>query len=1232
MSSADGNSILEQLLKDRILVLDGAMGTMIQDLNFSEEEFRGELFKNHHIPLQGANDLLSLSQPQAIQDIHRSYLDAGADIIETNTFNAQSISLADYELEEQAYLLNKASAEIACKAASTVTLKTPEKPRFVCGCIGPTNRTASLSPDVSNPEYRNVDFDQLVVAYSEQVRGLLDGGVDLLMVETIFDTLNAKAAIFAVSQVFESLGKKVPLMISGTIVDASGRTLSGQTVEAFYHSISHAKPFSVGLNCALGANQLRPYLEELSKIADVPISCHPNAGLPNAFGEYDQSPELMASIIKEFAEAGFINIIGGCCGTTPSHISAISSVTEGLAPRSVPKQESLCQLSGLEPLTIGEDSLFVNIGERTNVTGSKEFRDMIKKGSYEAAVDVARQQVEQGAQMLDINMDEGLLNSAEAMTIFLNLLAGEPEVSRIPFVLDSSRWEVLESGLKCVQGKCVVNSISLKDGETTFIEQANLVRRYGAAVIVMAFDEEGQADSVERKVSICQRAYDILTNRVGFPPEDIIFDPNIFAVGTGIEEHSSYGLDFLEATRQIKKKLPKVLVSGGLSNISFSFRGNDRIREAMHSAFLYHGIRSGLDMAIVNAGALPIYDELPETVLTSVEDVLLNRNDKATDNLTKLAETYSQKPKQSVASKEWRSESLEKRIRYALVHGNTEFIEQDVEQVRLQYPKVIDVIEGPLMDGMNEVGDLFGSGKMFLPQVVKSARVMKKAVTYLEPFLEAEKASNQDIPKSAGKILMATVKGDVHDIGKNIVSVVLQCNGYEVIDLGVMVSSDVILKEAQENQVDVVGLSGLITPSLDQMAHVASEMNRLNFSIPLILGGATTSRRHTAVRIDPNYSGTTVHIPDASRCISVLRPLLDPKKTREFSENIEAKYNREREAHTQKMQNSRLIPLETARNNKLEIDWSAYKPVTPKQLGVTPYPDYPIENLVDYIDWTPFFHTWEIKGKYPDILNNPETSATATTLLEDAKLLLDRIVDEKLLKAQARIGLFPAESVGDDIRLEQNSEWITVFGLRQQFSKNEKRPNLCLSDFIAPTGNGLTDYMGAFIVTAGIGLDSLCESFERQNDDYSSIMAKALADRLAEALAERMHQTVRQELWGYGENQRLSNEDLISEKYVGIRPAPGYPACPDHTQKEILFQLLDPDGKTGVTLTETHAMLPTASVSGWYIGHPQAHYFGLGLIGSDQIQDYATRRSISVEEAENFLSANLAYNSKQPSR
>ncbi len=1230
---SNDDSTVGQLLQKKILVLDGAMGTMIQNLNFSEEEFRGEFFKDHHIPLQGANDLLSLSQPQAIYDIHKSYLDAGADIIETNTFNAQSISLADYKLEEQAYRLNKASAEIACKAAAIVTGKTPEKPRFVCGSIGPTNRTASLSPDVSNPEYRNVNFDQLVTAYSEQIRGLLDGGVDLLMVETIFDTLNAKAAIFAVSRAFETLGKKVPLMISGTIVDASGRTLSGQTLEAFYYSIRHAKPFSVGLNCALGAAQLRPYLEELSGISEIPISCHPNAGLPNAFGEYDESPELTASIIKEFAEAGFINIVGGCCGTTPSHITAISTVTEGLTPRSTPKHESRCRLSGLEPLTIGEDSLFVNIGERTNVTGSKEFRGMIKSGSYEAAVEVARQQVEQGAQMLDINMDEGLLDSAEAMTIFLNLLAGEPEVSRIPFVLDSSRWEVLESGLKCVQGKCVVNSISLKDGETRFIEQANLIRLYGAAVIVMAFDEHGQADTVEKKVSICQRAYDILTDTVGFPPEDIIFDPNIFAVGTGIEEHNSYGLHFLEATRQIKKSLPKVLVSGGLSNISFSFRGNPRIREAMHSAFLYHGIRSGLDMAIVNAGTLPIYDELPESVLKCVEDVLLDREVTATEELTKLAEQYSDEPRKSVDTKEWRSKPLVDRLRYALVHGNTEFIEEDVEEARLQYSKVIDVIEGPLMDGMNQVGDLFGSGKMFLPQVVKSARVMKKAVTYLEPFLEAQKAAGKESRRSVGKILMATVKGDVHDIGKNIVSVVLQCNGYEVLDLGVMVPSETILEEAQKNRVDVIGLSGLITPSLDQMAHVASEMNRLNFSIPLIIGGATTSRRHTAVRIDPNYSGTIVHVPDASRCVAVLRPLLDPNKKEEFSRNIETEHNHEREIHQNRLQKSRLISLETARSNKLELDWSGYTPAKPKQLGIHSYEDYPLKDLVNYIDWTPFFHTWEMRGIYPKIMDDPETATQAKILLEDAQILLDRIVNEKLLQAKAYVGLFPAESIGEDIRiLNQDSEWLTVFGLRQQFSKTQNRPNLCLSDFIAPATSSETDYIGAFIVTSGLGLDTLCKSFEKQNDDYSSIMAKALADRLAEALAEKMHEHVRQHLWGYGEATNLSREDLISEKYLGIRPAPGYPACPDHTQKETLFKLLDPEQQTEVKLTETYAMLPGASVSGWYMGHPKAQYFGLGLIGRDQIQDYATRRSISIGEAEQWLSPNLSYTPKQANK
>ena len=1215
---------LDQLLKEKILVLDGAMGTMIQNLNLSEEDFKGDFFRNHPIAVQGANDLLSLTQPQAIYDIHKSYLDAGADIIETNTFNAQSISLSDYKLEKYAYQLNKASAEIASKVAQNVTTETPDKPRFVCGSIGPTNRTASLSPDVANPQYRNVTFDQLVVAYSEQVQGLIEGGSDLLMIETVFDTLNAKAAIFAVNRTFEKIHRRLPLMISGTIVDASGRTLSGQTLEAFYNSIRHAKPFSVGLNCALGAAQLRPYLEELSRISDIPISCHPNAGLPNSFGEYEEDPEMTASIIKEFGESGFINIVGGCCGTTPAHINAIAHSTDGMMPRKIPTPKPGCRLSGLEPLTISEDSLFVNIGERTNVTGSKQFRKMIKTGAYESAVEVARQQVEQGAQMIDINMDEGLLDSSEAMTIFLNFLAGEPEVSRVPFVLDSSKWDVLESGLKCVQGKCVVNSISLKDGETPFIEQARLIQLYGAATIVMAFDERGQADTPERKISICQRAYDILTEIVGLPPEDIIFDPNIFAVGTGIEEHNSYGLHFLEATSQIKKRMPGALVSGGLSNISFSFRGNDRIREAMHSAFLYHSIKAGLDMAIVNAGTLPIYDELPETVLTSVEDVLLNRNDEATENLTKLAETYSEKPKDSVKSKDWRSKPLEERIRYALIHGNTGFIEQDMEEARLQYPNVIDVIEGPLMDGMNQVGDLFGSGKMFLPQVVKSARVMKKAVTYLEPFLEEQKNKNQYKPKSAGKILMATVKGDVHDIGKNIVSVVLQCNGYEVLDLGVMVSSDTILKEAEKNEVDVIGLSGLITPSLDQMAHVASEMNRLNFKIPLLLGGATTSRRHTAVKIDPNYTGTTVHVPDASRCASVLRPLLDPKKNEEFSNNIQIQYDREREAHTHRIQQSRLIPLEVARNNKLEIDWPSHEPVKPKRMGITSYQNYPIENLIDYIDWTPFFHTWELRGKYPDIMSHADTSAAATTLMEDAKLLLDQIIEEKLLEAQVRIGLFAAKGVGDDIRiLNQNSDWITVYGLRQQFSKAEDRPNLCLSDFIAPPESAVTDYIGAFIVTAGIGLESLCESFEDQSDDYSSIMAKALADRLAEALAEKMHQKVRKDLWGYGKNEDLDNEGLISEKYVGIRPAPGYPACPDHAEKSTLFKLLDARNSIGVELTESFAMTPAATVSGYYFSHPESRYFPVGKITEEQISDLANRKGTETGLIAKLLAPNL---------
>jgi 5-methyltetrahydrofolate--homocysteine methyltransferase len=1220
-------AVLEAALARRILVLDGAMGTMIQSYGLAEDDFRGEAYRDQPDALFGANDLLSVTRPEIIYEIHRAYLEAGSDIVETNTFNAQAISLSDYGLEGEAYRLNVAAAELARRAADEVTTLTPDKPRFVCGSIGPTNRTASISPDVEDPAFRNVDFDELVQAYTDQARGLVDGGADILMIETIFDTLNAKAAAFAILGLFEERGVSLPVMISGTITDASGRTLSGQTTEAFYNSIRHAQPFSVGLNCALGAEQLRPYLEELSQIADVPVSCHPNAGLPNAFGEYDETPDTTSRIIQEFARAGFVNIVGGCCGTTPEHIEAIVDAVADTPPRTVPKLEPLCRLSGLEPLTIGPDSLFADIGERTNVTGSKRFRDLIADDAYEEAVEVARQQVASGAQMLDINMDEGLLDSVAAMTRFLNLLGSEPAVSRIPFVVDSSRWDVIEAGLKCVQGKSIVNSISLKDGEAAFVEKARLARRYGAAVIVMAFDEEGQAETVERKVAICERAARVLSEQVGFPPEDVIFDPNIFAVGTGIEEHNEYGIAFIEATRQIKERIPHAHVSGGLSNVSFAFRGSPRVREAMHAAFLYHAIQAGMDMAIVNAGALPVYDDVPAELLEAVEDVLFNRRPDATERLTTVAEQFAGATREQVViDQEWRSGPVDARLRYALVHGITEHIEDDTEEAREQRARALEVIEGPLMDGMNEVGDLFGAGKMFLPQVVKSARVMKKAVAYLEPFLEAEKAEDGPAEKAGKRILMATVKGDVHDIGKNIVSVVLQCNGYEIVDLGVMVPAEKILREASEQQVDVIGLSGLITPSLDQMVHVAAEMERLEFDLPLLVGGATTSRRHTAVRIDGAYKGPTVHVVDASRCVPVLQSLLDDAQREAFLERIGEEYARERDAHEARTTKSKLISIEAARKNRVALDWTTYEPVVPNEPGIHVFDDYPLAELVDYIDWSPFFQAWELKGRYPEILDDPAVGEQAKTLHADATAMLERIVSEGLLRARGVVGLFPAHRVGDDIEvLASDGEWRTVHGLRQQFEKKDGRPNACLSDFVAPKESGLTDHIGAFVVTAGLGLDQLCASLEANHDDYGSIMAKSLADRLAEAFAERLHERVRRELWAHESGEGPSKVDLISERYSGIRPAPGYPACPDHTEKTTLFSLLDAESRTGVSLTESYAMLPAASVSGWYFAHPDAHYFGVGRIGKDQVTDYAERKGISIEEAERWLRPSLGY-------
>ena len=1218
---------LQAALARRILVLDGAMGTMIQSYGLAEDDFRGEVYGDQPDALFGANDLLCVTRPDIIREIHRAYLEAGSDIIETNTFNAQAISLSDYGLQAEAYRLNVAAAELARGAADEMTARTPDKPRFVCGSIGPTNRTASISPDVEDPAFRNVTFDELVQAYTDQARGLVDGGADLLMIETIFDTLNAKAAAFAILGLFDETGTSLPLMISGTITDASGRTLSGQTTEAFYNSIRHAQPFSVGLNCALGAEQLRPYLEELSQVADVPVSCHPNAGLPNAFGEYDETPDITSGIIREFAEAGFVNIVGGCCGTIPDHIEAIVDAVADIPPRTIPKLEPRCRLSGLEALTIGPDSLFADIGERTNVTGSKRFRDLITDDDYEAAVDVARQQVASGAQMLDINMDEGLLDSVEAMTTFLNLLGSEPNVSRIPFVVDSSRWDVIEAGLKCVQGKSIVNSISLKDGEEAFIEKARLARRYGAAVIVMAFDEDGQADTVERKVAISERAARVLRQRVGFPLADVIFDPNIFAVGTGIEEHNAYGIAFLEATRLIKERIPEARVSGGLSNVSFAFRGSPRVREAMHSAFLYHAIQAGLDMAIVNAGALPVYDDVPADLLEAVEDVLFDRRPDATERLTALAEQYAGVTREQVViNQEWRSGPVEDRLRYALVHGITDHIEEDTEESRGQRARALEVIEGPLMDGMNEVGDLFGSGKMFLPQVVKSARVMKKAVAYLEPFLNAEKAEDGDRTKSGGLVVMATVKGDVHDIGKNIVSVVLQCNGYEVVDLGVMVPAEAILQEARDRKADVIGLSGLITPSLDQMVHVAAEMERLDFDLPLLIGGATTSRRHTAVKIEGKYKGPTVHVVDASRCVPVLRAMLDDAKREAFIAKVREDYAREREAHASRAARSSLIPIETARKNKVRFDWTEFDPVAPHEPGIHVFDDYPLAELVDYIDWSPFFQAWELKGRYPEILDDPSVGEQAGILYADARKMLDRIVSQGLLRARGVVGLFPANSVGDDIEvLAEEGDRRTIHGLRQQFEKKDGRPNACLSDFVAPKESGLTDHIGAFVVTAGLGLDGLCASLEGEHDDYGSIMAKALADRLAEAFAERLHERVRRDIWGHEVGDGQSNADLISEPYSGIRPAPGYPACPDHTEKRTLFTLLDAERHTGVELTESFAMLPAASVSGWYFAHPEAHYFGVGRIDKDQVTDYAERKGMSIEDVERWLQPSLGY-------
>lgn len=1218
--------LLNKALEERILILDGAMGTMIQRYQLEEADFRKGFFEDHAHPLKGNNDLLALTRPDIISEIHEAYFGAGADIAETNTFSATSIAQADYHLEYIVYDLNVAAAKLARAAADKFTKLTPGKPRFVAGSIGPTNRSAGISPDVNDPGYRSITFDQLVEAYTEQVRGLHDGGADILLVETVFDTLNCKAALFAIDTFCEKRGIRIPVMVSGTITDASGRTLTGQTAEAFLLSVSHIDLLSVGFNCALGASQLKPYVETLAKNSKFRISAHPNAGLPNAFGQYDQSPAEMAEQIREYLESNYVNILGGCCGTTPEHIREIARVAAEYKPHRIPELKSVTAFSGLEPVVLWDDSNFMNVGERTNVTGSKMFARLITNGLYDEALAVARQQVEGGAQVLDVNMDEGMLDSEAAMVKFLNLIASEPDISRLPIMIDSSKWTVIEAGLKCVQGKSIVNSISLKEGEEVFKSQAKLVKRYGAAVIVMAFDENGQADTYERRIQICERAYKILVNELNFPPTDIIFDPNILTVATGIEEHNNYAVDFINATRWIKENLPGARVSGGVSNISFSFRGNDRVREAMHSAFLYHAIKAGLDMGIVNAGQLEVYEQIPADLLERVEDVLLNRRPDATERLVEFAETIKSKGKSQEKDLAWRNLPVGERLSHALVKGIVDYIEEDTEEARLMYDRPIQVIEGPLMDGMNIVGDLFGSGKMFLPQVVKSARVMKRSVAYLLPFIEAEKLDGEG--GSNGKVLLATVKGDVHDIGKNIVGVVLGCNNYEVVDMGVMVPYQKILEKAKEIGADIIGLSGLITPSLDEMVTVAREMEKGGFKVPLLIGGATTSKAHTAVRIAPAYSGPVVHVLDASRSVPVAGSLLNPALKDTFLKEIEEEYNKVREQHLARQSHKEYISIEEARNNALNPEFNDSTIARPVLLGNVTLENYDLAELAQVIDWTPFFSTWELYGKYPAILSDPTVGEEANKLFRDAQEMLSKIVAEKRLTASAVFGLYPANSVGDDIEIytdEQRSGLrTTIHMLRQQNKKAKSQANYCLADFIAPKSQGKLDYIGAFAVTAGIGLEKWVQKYEAEHDDYNAIMMKALADRLAEAFAELLHKRVRTEFWAYANSENLSNEELIAEKYRGIRPAPGYPACPDHTEKELLFKLLNPE-KCGITLTENFAMYPTATVSGWYFAHPESKYFGLGKINRDQVEDYAFRKGKGVEEMERWLSPVLSY-------
>ena len=1280
---------IREILKDRILVLDGAMGSLIQEYKLSDADYRGEKFKDFPHEVKGNNDMLSITKPEVIKEIHAKYFDAGADIAETNTFSGTSIAMADYHMEDYVYELNYQSAKIAREVADEFTAKNPSKPRFVAGSIGPTNRTLSLSPDVNDPGFRAITFDELVEAYYEQIQGLVDGGADLLLVETIFDTLNAKAALFAIdlfafdvkhntikplkstsmeqqtrTDLLKFVEKNIPVMVSGTITDASGRTLSGQTTEAFLTSVSHIDLLSIGLNCALGADLMRPYVQILANEAPFMVSAHPNAGLPNEMGEYDQSPEEMAVIVEDFLQSGFMNIIGGCCGTTPAHIKAIAEVSAKYKPRIIPTFEPIQKVSGLEPLKMTKETNFINVGERCNVTGSKAFARLIREGKYDDALSVARNQAENGAQIIDVNLDEGMIDGVEAMTTFLNLIAAEPDISRLPLMIDSSKWEVIEAGLKCVQGKSIVNSISLKEGEAKFRETAEKVKRYGASTVVMAFDEVGQADSYERRIEICKRAYDILVNEVNFLPQDIIFDPNILTVATGLEEHNNYAVDFINATRWIKENLPYAKVSGGVSNISFSFRGNEPVREAMHTIFLYHAIKAGMDMGIVNAGQLGVYDDIPKDMLELCEDVLLNRREDATERLVTFAETVKSKGKEAVVDNAWRELPVGKRLEHALIKGLTEFIDEDVEEARQGCEKPLHVIEGPLMDGMNVVGDLFGEGKMFLPQVVKSARVMKKAVAYLLPFIEEEKLLNKveggvETSSNAGKILLATVKGDVHDIGKNIVGVVLACNNYEIIDLGVMVPTNKILEEAKKHNVDIIGLSGLITPSLDEMVGVAKEMERQGFKVPLLIGGATTSRIHTAVKIDPHYSGPVIHVLDASKSVPVAGRLMQNEQTsQEIFDEIKAQYAQLRIDHASRQKDKNFILIEKARENHVKIDWSNYKATKPKFLGTKVFEDYDLGEIAKYIDWTPFFQTWQLSGKYPKIFDDETVGKEAKKLYDDAQAMLKKVITEKSLKAKAVVGFYPANSVGDDIvlhnfeayeynaagqgalkntgyrilsekavsekgELVENTPLAILHQLRQQNLKAQNLPNLCLSDYISPLGEG-DDYIGGFAVTAGLGIEALLEHYENDHDDYQSIMLKSIADRLAEAFTELMHERVRTEFWGYVSSETFTNDELISEKYQGIRPAPGYPACPDHTEKTALFDLLDA-GRIGIELTESFAMYPASSVSGWYFSHPESKYFTIGKIAKDQVVDYAKRKNMPLEEVEKWLAPVLNY-------